>query len=346
MSIYSNSREHLAYYRYIRNLLSMLSCGCESIIDIGSNDIDVISHLHCSRRVSLDIKKPLEKNGIETIKADFFKQSFKEQFDIVCCFEVLEHLENADIFAQKLIQTGRLIVVSVPYKWKIGECKFHCQDPIDADKLISWFNREPLFLQVVSRRMIAVFSSENIADELFKINGINFKDNYNWDKDLKKFKENSIEKKISLTLQKEGINIVDKKEDCQPNKGAEEKLNKERLYHFALYNNADNEKYFKLGLEMFPDERDKYGHPLFLKEYIRFLLKNGRFNEAVNVLHDKKINKDLDVRPKWIDRLFARAYEQYGQYDHALKLFMSFLPTNDAEITKAIKRLKAKVSSK
>jgi len=97
---------------------------------------------------------------------------------------------------------------------------------------------------------------------------------------------------------------------------------------------------------MFPEERDKYGHPLFLKEYIRFLLKYGRFNEAVNVLHDKKTNKDLDVGQKWIDRLFARAYEQYGQYDQALKLFMSFLPTNDGEITNAIKRIKAKCCSK
>ncbi len=343
MSAYASSRKHLAYYRYIRNLLSMLSIRCESIIDVGSNDVDVISHLSCPKKVSLDLRKPLEKTGVEPIKADFFKHSFQDKFDIACCFEVLEHLDNPNIFSQKLLQTGRLVVVSVPFKWKVGECKFHCQDPVDADKIISWFNREPMFLQVVSRRMIAVFSSENTADDLFKINGVNFRDNYSWDTDIDIQNQNNCKNQNNFQNSEKHDSNLNKTSKIL-NKNEEKNANKKMVYYLAMNSDTNNEKYFMLGLKLFPDEKDKFGHPLFLKEYIRYLLKYGRFDDALNILRDRQFATSSSSGKKWVDRLFARAYEQHGQFERALELFKSFFPTKDAEILKAVERIKNKIS--
>lgn len=84
--------------------------------------------------------------------------------DVVICFQVLEHIDddNVGIFAKKLINDGRIAVVSVPYMWAEGKGKWHVQDPIDVEKLTTWFGKNPAFLYVVTEkdklaRIIAVF---------------------------------------------------------------------------------------------------------------------------------------------------------------------------------------------
>ena len=59
-------------------------------------------------------------------------------FDLVLCLQVLEHLECPDAFVEKLVGTGRIIVISVPYRWPEGRSKYHVQDPIDENKLLAW----------------------------------------------------------------------------------------------------------------------------------------------------------------------------------------------------------------
>ena len=84
--------------------------------------------------------------------------------DIITCFQVLEHLKDGDVeeFAKKLLREGRIAIVSVPYMWPENQCEYHVQDPVDVEKLIGWFGKNPAFLHVVTEkvklaRLIAIF---------------------------------------------------------------------------------------------------------------------------------------------------------------------------------------------
>ena len=76
------------------------------------------------------------------------------------CLQVLEHLEDPETFARKLFESGRSVIVSVPYRWPAGLRPGHVQDPVDEAKLIGWTGRTPVETCVVRNgrdRLIAVF---------------------------------------------------------------------------------------------------------------------------------------------------------------------------------------------
>jgi trans-aconitate methyltransferase len=95
------------------------------------------------------------------IQADFYTWKPDRNYDVVLCLQVLEHLDNPKEFAQKLLQVGKTVIISVPYKWKEGSCKYHTQDPIDKEKLKGWVGREPDEQHVVTdkglERIICVY---------------------------------------------------------------------------------------------------------------------------------------------------------------------------------------------
>lgn len=76
---------------------------------------------------------------------DFFDYKQPNKFDIVTCFQVIEHIEKAKEFTQKILKTGNLTIISLPYKWSENTCIYHCQDPIDEEKLYSWTGKKPIF---------------------------------------------------------------------------------------------------------------------------------------------------------------------------------------------------------
>lgn len=140
-SEYINSRKNNTYYQVIVSILNASCKNCASILDVGSRGVDVISDLPIPLKVSLDLLYPLEKEGIISIKGDFFDYNPQEKFDIVCCFQTLEHIDNAQAFAQKLLSVGKNVIISVPYMWLHGASKNHVQDPVYEDKLFSWIGR-------------------------------------------------------------------------------------------------------------------------------------------------------------------------------------------------------------
>ena len=71
--------------------------------------------------------------------------------------QVLEHQENAREFAQKLLQTGRVVIVSVPYRWLAGTCSDHRHDPVDEVKLREWFGCDPIESKIEDTRLVAVY---------------------------------------------------------------------------------------------------------------------------------------------------------------------------------------------
>ena len=184
MNTYFEERKHSPYYKYVRTLLGILSYNADSVCDVGSNGTDMISWLPCKEKVSIDLRNPLRAEGIQSIKADFITYDFSRKFDIVTCFQVLEHIddEHVKLFANRLLETAEnLLIVSVPYLWAKGACKYHLQDPVDQIKFASWFDissetkLKPVFSRVIYDdkrigRLVVVFASKYIAESLDSLN--------------------------------------------------------------------------------------------------------------------------------------------------------------------------------
>lgn len=218
MNDYFEKRRHEPYYKYVRTLLGLLSYNAKSICDVGSNGTDMISWLPCQEKVSIDIGTPLYAEGVQSIKADFLEHNFSRKFDIVTCFQVMEHIGDEQIhaFANKLMAiTEHLLVISVPYKWSKGACKWHKQDPVDESKFFEWFSTpppesllKPVFSRVIynkgkTGRLVVVFASNYISESLDSLNEatnwlIRFND-YNALQTLNKFKP-YITSRISIQL--------------------------------------------------------------------------------------------------------------------------------------------------
>ena len=61
---------------------------------------------------------------------------------------------------RKLLLTGRLVIISVPYLWPAGLHAAPVQDPVDEAKLVTWAGQAPVETRVVRNgraRLIAVF---------------------------------------------------------------------------------------------------------------------------------------------------------------------------------------------
>ena len=163
---YAKRRADLEYYKVLKCILSCISKNAQSIIDIGSNGVDLISHLNVPIKVSLDKKNPVTKNGIISIKEDFLQYNMEFKYDIVCCFQVLEHVQEVNDFAQKLLQCAKIVVISVPYKCKWGRNSNHIHDPVDESKLFTWMQRTYDFSVTCVennsyRRLIACYYQNN-----------------------------------------------------------------------------------------------------------------------------------------------------------------------------------------
>lgn len=167
---YATRRESLRYYKIIRSILTCITKNCESIIDVGANITDMLSHLRVPHKVALDLRNPLEREGIISVKANWLDFPIEKPYDIVCCFQVLEHIPEdlVTLFAQKLFDSGKTVVISIPYKWEKGRVKTHIHDPVDEGKLFSWTGREPAWSIIVTeagksksrQRLIAVYPED------------------------------------------------------------------------------------------------------------------------------------------------------------------------------------------
>ncbi len=161
---YWEKRKHLKYYQQVIRLAEKYVPAGGQVIDVGSHETHLLGQLHWfARRVALDLYTIPPRPGIETIEmTDFLQYQPGTHFDLVLCLQVLEHLRNPGIFAQKLLRTGRTVIISVPYKWPEHVSRNHIQDPVDDAKLESWTRRQPIETRIVTngmQRLIAVYQS-------------------------------------------------------------------------------------------------------------------------------------------------------------------------------------------
>jgi hypothetical protein len=161
LTTYWSERKHFQYYAEVVRLARLHVPAGGSVLDVGAADTEVLGQLDWfRRRVALDRRPARPRPGIERVVSDFLDYRPPDPFDLVLCLQVLEHLQDAEAFTRKLLRTGRLVIVSVPYLWPAGLHPNHVQDPVDEAKLCAWAGRSPVETSVVLNgrdRLVAVF---------------------------------------------------------------------------------------------------------------------------------------------------------------------------------------------
>lgn len=135
-----------------------------SVLDVGSAGCPYLDWFpHVPHRTSVDLKVPYVADTVASVKSDFLTWAPDRHYDVVICLQVLEHVPDAAAFAQKLLKSGKVVIVSVPYKWEKGRTKSHIHDPVTMRKMRKWFGRAPSYEYIVSelavsgRRLIQVY---------------------------------------------------------------------------------------------------------------------------------------------------------------------------------------------
>ena len=134
------------YYEVARVLSQKLAKRNGAILDVGSGGHPALEWFpEAAVRVSVDRRKPYDAPGVLPVTDGFFDWKAEQVFDLALCLQVLQQITNAQKAAQKLLRIARIVVVSVPYKWKEGERGAAQHYNIDEEMMLEWFGREPNF---------------------------------------------------------------------------------------------------------------------------------------------------------------------------------------------------------
>lgn len=165
---YWKVRAEKRYYRKAVRYGRLFAPNAQSVLDVGSNACEYINWMDwIPERVRIDPLPVGELDGVTTIQGDFMEYQPPNPFDLILCLQVLEHVKDPGAFCARLLGMGKVIVISVPYRWPPMRNSDHLHDPVDDEKLISWTGRPALARRVVSddkgskgRRLVAVFKGD------------------------------------------------------------------------------------------------------------------------------------------------------------------------------------------
>jgi len=166
-SNYWERRRTMRYYAEVLRLARKYAPAAESVLDVGPNGTPLVCELDwIASKTVIDLSsQPIP--GATCLQGDFLQYRPERPFDLVLCLQVLEHIGPAGEFAQRLLAAGRLVIVSVPYRWPAGSCVHHVQDPVDEDKLRGWMQQSSLEQQIIRDgardRLIAVLAGKTAA---------------------------------------------------------------------------------------------------------------------------------------------------------------------------------------
>ena len=160
---YWEQRKKFQYYKAAIDLAHEFASDARTAIDVGSGNTKFLQQVDwVAQKTAVDLDVVPRIQGAKNHRIDFMKFQHLYMFDLVFCLQVLEHLELVHPFAKKLMCTGRIIIISVPYKWPADSCEWHLQDPIDEIKLLKWIGRQWFKSVIVedegNKRLVAAFA--------------------------------------------------------------------------------------------------------------------------------------------------------------------------------------------
>jgi amino acid adenylation domain-containing protein len=170
---YWHDRSDRLYFQYVDFLVRVVGRDAQSILDVGSNSCPYLEWFSwIPNKFSIDIQAPYHSWRVHGKKIDFLEYSNNREFDLCLCLQVLEHIDDVKSFAQKLLKVAHHVIVSVAYRWPAGTDSRHVQDPVDEEKLITWFNRIPNYQIIVTepitekRRLICYYYRDDPTKKL------------------------------------------------------------------------------------------------------------------------------------------------------------------------------------
>ncbi len=166
-----NFRSHQRYYRRTIKLAKRFAPWARSVLDVGSNNSQYIERLDwIAHRERLDLLALQPIEGVIDTRSDFMEFEPGRAYDLVLCLQVIEHLQDPAAFCQKLLASGRVVIISVPYQWPANAKEDHLHDPVDEAKLKSWTGRRPLRQEIVkdfegpcSLRLVTLYAGDRCS---------------------------------------------------------------------------------------------------------------------------------------------------------------------------------------
>lgn len=162
-----SDRNDLMLYQYIDYVVRTIGRDACSILDVGTAGYPYLDWFDwIDDRRSIDLITPYRSNKVEGISGDVMGFSPDQKFDICTCIQVFQYVDAPTSLAQKLLELGKDIIITVPYKWSNSANLSQRQVKIDKKKVEGWFNRpvdyniiieEPLRDGKGTRRMLSVF---------------------------------------------------------------------------------------------------------------------------------------------------------------------------------------------
>jgi hypothetical protein len=162
MCDYWTDRKEFNYYKKTIELATRFASDAESVIEVGAGRTKLLEEITwVKEKIAIDLERKPTIQGALNIHADFMKYKAKKCHDLVFCLQVLEHLTQPELFMKKLLQTGKKVIISVPYEWPEGLCIYHVQDPVSNEKVLQWAGKDWLHSEIVDdagmKRLVAVF---------------------------------------------------------------------------------------------------------------------------------------------------------------------------------------------
>lgn len=167
-STYWLQRRHQRYYKQMFKWVRRYGRHAESVLDVGSNNCEYTNWLDwIPYRERVDRARLFPLPGVVNTQKDFMEYEPGRVFDVVICMQVIEHLADPAPFCRKLLATGKMVLISVPYQWPPGTQPDHVHDPVDEAKLLNWAGRPWLTHIIVSEgrlknssRLMALFAGD------------------------------------------------------------------------------------------------------------------------------------------------------------------------------------------
>jgi len=159
---YWEGRKDLQYYRTVREFAEKYCPDGRTLLDVGGGvglGCRYLEWFDGFERTSVETPtNGCTLDGVRVVNADFLTWEPDRQYDLVLCLQVLEHIPDPIPFARKLFECGRVVIVSVPYRWPTGSCSEHVHDPVDEEKLRGWIGWDPVEDTVAESRLVAGYS--------------------------------------------------------------------------------------------------------------------------------------------------------------------------------------------
>lgn len=163
---YWDKRRGDVLYAVVDRLVKKTVGNAKSVLDVGSGGCPHLEVFEAAeRRVSVDLRSPYEAAGVEAVTMDFLDWEADQKYDVVLCLQSVDRFRNPRKAAEKLLKTGRTVIVSVTYGRVIERGAGKPSETVDEETLYQWFRRQPNFTyfckEVVSGdlRLICVFDA-------------------------------------------------------------------------------------------------------------------------------------------------------------------------------------------